>query len=103
MIENITEAKTTNTPAIVTEAGTVLAANVARKGFMIQNVGTNAVFVRLGATASATVFHVVLKGGTGDNDGNGGSFSQMDGGLIFKGLISIAGTTPKVVVTELTR
>lgn len=103
MIESITQAKTVNTPSIVAEAGNVLAANTNRKGFMIQNVGTNAVFVRLGTGASTTVFHAVLKGGTGDSDGNGGSFGQMDGGLVFQGIISIAGTTPKVVVTELTR
>lgn len=103
MIESITEAKTANTPAIVTSAGVALAANTKRKGFMIQNVGTNALFVNLGGTASATVFHVVLKGGTGDSDGNGGSFGQMDGGLIFKGAITVAGTSPKFVVTELTR
>jgi len=103
MIGTITEAKTANTPEIVTTAGTVLDANEKRKGFMIQNVGTGVVFVRFGGTASSTVFHAVLKAGTGDSDGNGGSISQMDGGLIYKGLISIAGTTPKVVVTELTR
>lgn len=103
MIESITEAKTANTPEIITSAGTVLAANAKRKGIMIQNVGTNEVFLRFGGTASTTVFHLVLKAGTADSDGNGGSFSQMDGGLVYKGLISIAGTTPKVVVTELTR
>lgn len=103
MIGNITEAKTANTPEIITTAGTIIAANTKRKGFMIQNVGTDAVFIRFGGTASSSVFHVVLKGGTGDSDGNGGSFSQMDGGLVYKGLISMAGTTPKVVVTELTR
>lgn len=102
MIEGLTQAKTANTPAIVTDAGTVLAANTNRKGLIIQNVGTNALFIRFGGTASSTVFHVVLKGGTGDSDGNGGSFSMIDG-LIYQGLVSIAGTSPKLVVTELTR
>jgi hypothetical protein len=102
MIEGITQAKTANTPAIVTAEGTILAANPNRKGFIIQNVGTGVVFIRLGGTASTSVFHIVLKGGTGDSDGNGGSYSQMEG-TVFQGLISIAGTTPKVVVTELTR
>lgn len=103
MIESITEAKTANTPAIITTAGVIIAANAKRKGFMIQNVGTNTIFIRLGGTASSTVFHIALKGGTEDSDGTGGSFGQIDGGLVFKGLISMAGTTPKVVVTELTR
>lgn len=102
MIEGLTQAKTANVPAIVTDAGTVLAANTNRKGLIIQNVGTNALFIRFGGTASSTVFHVVLKGGTGDSDGNGGSFSMIDG-LIYQGLVSVAGTSPKLVVTELTR
>lgn len=102
MIEGLTQAKTANTPAIVTDAGTILEANTNRKGLIIQNVGTNALFIRFGGTASSTVFHVVLKGGTGDSDGNGGSFSMIDG-LIYQGLVSVAGTSPKLVVTELTR
>lgn len=90
---------TTNTPSIAT-ATTALALNASRKGWMIQNVGTNPLFVRLGADASATVFHAVLKGGTGDNDGLGASMSQMSG-VIYSGIITIAGTSPKYVVTEL--
>ena len=90
-----------NTPAIVTSAGTAIAANDARGAWMIQNVGTNALFVNYGGTASSTVFHVVLKGGTGDSDGLGGSISQ-ESGVVFTGAISVAGTTPKFVVTELT-
>lgn len=89
-----------NTPSIITDAGTVLSANTARIGWFIQNVGTNPVFVRLGGTASSTVYHVVLKGGTGNDDGLGASFSQSDG-VVFTGLISIAGTTPRVVVLEM--
>lgn len=88
-----------NTPSIAT-AAEALAANANRKGWMIQNVGTNPLFVRLGGTASATVYHVVLKGGTADNDGLGASFSQMDG-VIFTGAVTIAGTSPKYVILEL--
>jgi hypothetical protein len=102
MIESITQAKTANTPAIVTSEGTALDANANRKGFMIQNVGTGVIYVRFGAGASATVFHLVLKGGTGDKDGNGGSYSQMEG-TVYQGIVSVAGTSPKFVVTELTR
>jgi hypothetical protein len=102
MIESITQAKTANTPAIVTSGGDVIAANAKRKGWMIQNTGTNALFVRFGTGASATVFHAVLKGGTGDNDGNGGSISQM-GPVVYQGIISATGTSPKMVVTELSR
>jgi len=90
-----------NTPAIVTTAGEVLADRGAggRRGWSIQNVGTNPVFVRMGGTASSTVFHVILKGGTGDSDGMGGSIEEKVG-AVFQGSITIAGTTPKVVVTE---
>lgn len=88
-----------NTPSIATGA-TALAANPSRKGWMIQNVGTNPLFVLLGDGASATVFHAVLKGGTGANDGLGGSLSQMDG-VIYTGKITVAGTSPSYVVTEL--
>jgi len=89
-----------NTPAIITSAGTVLEANTARRSWHVQNVGTNAVFVRIGGTASSTVFHYVLSAGTGDSDGLGGSCGDDGSGDVRSGLISIAGTTPKVVVTE---
>ena len=89
-----------NTPAIVTSAGEVLAANENRYSWTIQNVGQNPIFVRYGGTASTTVYHAVLKAGTADSDGLGGSFGQ-EGSTVFQGSITIAGTTPKVVVTEL--
>jgi len=85
-----------NTPAIVTSAGTVLTSDPERKTWSIQNVGTNPLFVRLGGTASSTVFHYILKGGSGDSDGLGAIISEADG-VVFTGDISIAGTTPKVV------
>ena len=88
-----------NTPAIVDDA-TALASNTARAGWSIQNLGTNPLFVLLGSGASATVFHHVLKGGTGNDDGNGASLFQ-DAGVIYTGIITIAGTTPRYVVTEL--
>ena len=96
---SVNPTKTANTPAIITTAGDVLSANDDRNGFMVQNVGTGVVYVLLGTSASSTVFHVVLKGGSADSDGLGGSFSLFD--CIYKGVVSIAGTTPKVVVTEL--
>lgn len=95
----VVRSSSANTPSIATSL-TAIAANASRKGWMIQNVGTNPLFVRLGADASATVYHAVLKGGTGDNDGLGASISQMDG-VIYTGIVTIAGTSPKYVVTEL--
>lgn len=89
-----------NTPAIVNTEGLALASFPDRRGWSIQNVGQNPVFVRLGGTASSTVYHRVLKGGSADSDGNGGVFEQTTG-VVFTGDIYIAGTTPKVVVTAL--
>lgn len=99
-----------NTPAIATATGKVLDAKQTvaggrlaklRRAWRIQNVGTNVLFVRFGGAASSTVFHSVLKGGTGDSDGNGGSISE-EGSSVFQGEIYVYGTTPKYVVTELT-
>lgn len=88
-----------NTPSVASSA-TALASNSARAAWGIQNVGTNALFVRLGASASDTVFHKVLKGGSGAKDGLGGSWDQ-DGPTVFTGEISVAGTSPSYVVYEL--
>lgn len=89
-----------NTPSIVTSAGDVLTKNNDRRAFSIQNVGTNPIFVRLGTGASSTIFHAVLKGGTADSDGTGGSFA-MTNGLVYSGIVSVSGTTPKFVVMEI--
>lgn len=88
-----------NTPSIAS-ATTALAANAARIGFSIQNLGTNTLFVLLGTGASTTVFHQVLKASTGADDGSGGVFS-MTNGTVYTGVISIAGTSPRYTVLEL--
>lgn len=89
-----------NTPAIVTSAGTALADSAGRRlSWSIQNLGTNPLFVALGITASTTVFHYLLKGGTGQDDGSGGSVAE-ESGTVYTGLISVAGTSPRFVVRE---
>ena len=88
-----------NTPSIQTGA-TALASNTGRQGWAIQNVGSNPLFVNLGGTASSTVFHYVLKGGSADSDGLGAMVAQT-AGTIFTGAITIAGTSPKYIVTEM--
>lgn len=88
-----------NTPSIASDT-TALAANPDRAAFSIQNLGTNTLFIRLGASASTSVFHVVLKGGSGNDDGLGGTYSQ-EAGTVYTGIITIAGTSPRYVVTEL--
>lgn len=91
---------TANTPSIASDT-TALLANPARAAFMIQNLGTNALFVRLGAGASSSLFHVVLKAGTGNDDGSGGTFA-MEGVAMWQGIVSIAGTSPRYTISELT-
>lgn len=81
-------------------ATTALASNPARVGFMLQNLGTNVLFVKYGAGASATDFSVVLKASTGQDDGTGGIITSADTS-VFTGEISIAGTLPRYAVTEL--
>lgn len=88
-----------NTPSIQTGA-TAMAENLGRQGWSIQNVGSNPLFVNLGGTASSTVFHYVLKGGSGDSDGLGAMVAQT-AGTIFTGVITVSGTSPKYVVTEM--
>jgi hypothetical protein len=88
-----------NTPSILTDT-TGIPANEARAAWSIQNVGTNPLFVSLGGTASSTVFHYVLKGGTGDSDGLGALVGQT-AGTVFTGKVSVAGTSPKYVVMEI--
>lgn len=89
-----------NTPSILTAAGTAIAANTARIAWSIQNLGTNPLFVLRGSVASTTVFHTVLKGGTGTDDGTGGVISE-EAGTVYNGIITVAGTSPRFVVTEI--
>lgn len=102
MKQTITTVDIANTPAIVTDAGVALASAspVGRAGWQIQNVGTNPLFVLLGTGASSSVFHFVLKGGTGDSDGLGASFAQF-GPCVYQGVVTVAGTSPKFVVLEM--
>lgn len=88
-----------NTPAIISST-TALAANTNRAAWMIQNLGQNALYVLMGAGASTTVFHVVLKAGTANDDGSGGSIAQ-EMGIVYTGIVTIAGTSPRYTVTEI--
>ncbi len=98
MQNSIYQTTDSNTPSIASST-TALAANPKRIAWLIQNLGTNTLFVRLGSGASSTVFHTVLKAGTGNDDGTGGSVGQ-EVGVIYTGIISIAGTSPRYTVLE---
>ena len=88
-----------NTPAIQTST-TALASNPARVAWNIQNLDTGVLYVCLGGTASASVFHVVLKGGTGAKDGTGGTIGQ-ETGVVYTGAITVfSAGTPSYVVLE---
>lgn len=97
----ITPVGVSSTPSIASDT-TALAANPARGAWIIQNLGTNALFVRLGSGASSTVFTVVLKGASGNDDGSGGTFAQ-EAGVIWTGIVSVAGTSPRYTASELTK
>lgn len=88
-----------NTPEILSSA-TALVANPARIAFSIQNLGQNALYILLGSGASTSVFHTVLKGGSSNDDGTGGTYS-MEAGAIYNGVVTVAGTSPRYTVTEL--
>ena len=94
-----------NTPSIIAGDGStgvvILAANPARIGFKITNVGTTVAKVRYGAGASDTVYHSPLKGGSADGDGLGGS-ETFTNGAIYNGVITMYGaSTAKVTVLEI--
>ena len=87
-----------NTPSIAS-ATTAIASNAARLAWNIQNIGMNILYVLLGSGASTTVFHVALKAGTANDDGTAGSVGQ-EQGIIYTGIITIAGTSPRYTVLE---
>ena len=81
-------------------ARSVLASNPNRVGWWLQNLGTNTLFVRLGASASTSVFHCVLVGGGTNDSGTGGIITQTSG-TVYTGVITIAGTSPRYAVLEM--
>ena len=98
MSYTVTSTQNANTPSIQSSA-TALAANPARITFSIQNLGQNILYVLLGSGATSSVFHFALKAGTSNDDGTGGTVGQ-ESGVIFTGLISVAGTSPRYTVLE---
>lgn len=83
---------------IVTSAGTILQENLDRRTVIIQNLGTTALFVKFGASASSTDFDLVLKAGSAADDGLGGVVSFDT--LSYTGVISVAGTPVRCTATD---
>lgn len=96
---SVQSTQNSNTPSIISTS-TALAANNARVAWSIQNLGTNTLYVCLGAGATTSVFHFALKAGTGNDDGSGGSVS-MESGVVYNGIITIAGSSPRYAVLEI--
>ena len=87
-----------NTPSI--QSGTTaLNANTARTGWYIVNVGTNPLYVLMGNGASATVWHIPLAGASVQDNGTGGSTGQ-EYGVIYTGIITVYGVSPRYICTE---
>lgn len=84
---------------IKTSDGTVLAANPRRLWFAVINLDDAALFVKLGASASASDFHVPLKACVAADDGNGGAYFEAS----WKGIVSIkaAAGSPRASVIEM--
>lgn len=89
-----------STPSI-SSSSTALQSNPARSAFSIQNLGTNTLYVLLGSGASTTVFNFALKGGTVNDDGLGGTLIDAEG-VVYTGIITVAGTSPRYTVLEIT-
>lgn len=87
-----------NTPSIMSST-TALASNTARTGWTIQNLGQNELYVLMGSGATTSVFHIVLKKATANDDGTGGSVGQ-EQGVVYTGIITIAGSSPRYTITE---
>lgn len=85
-------------PKVYTAAGQILAANPARQAFSLQNVGTNPLFVKRGPNCGTVdgTFDKILAAGQANNDGLGGNMED----TLWKGIVSIAGTSPRAVVIE---
>lgn len=67
---------------------------------MIQNLGTNPLYVYFGTGATtATLYDVILKASTATADGSGGTVA-MENGTIYTGDISVAGTSPTLKAVE---
>lgn len=90
----------TSTIVTVDTSVTVLAANLDRKKFLLQNVSVVPIYVKLGLAASASDYSFVLQGGTADADGKGGTYWDDS----YTGAISAvaaSGTARKLAVVEL--
>jgi len=79
--------------------GTVLLANANREEVYVQNLATDALYVKYGASAHSTSFNFVLAANTSANAGDGGSLSDLN----YTGIVSVSGAnsvTPSFIAWE---
>lgn len=96
---HVMKTRTTSGTGILTAAGTALVASPARVSYKIQNLDTDALFVKEGSGASITDFTYVLAGGTLADDGTGGSYDSPSD-QVYVGIITVAGTTPRFTASQ---
>lgn len=89
-----------NTPSLIAGNGSsavqILPVNTGRIGLSIQNVGSTPAYVLIGGQASASVYHIALKGGSAANDGLGASIT-FTAGAVPTGVITFFGASTAVI------
>jgi hypothetical protein len=93
-------ANSAQTTGIITPAsgGNVIVPTAGRKLWMLQNSSTNPLYVFLGAGANLTTqVSFILKGCAVADDGSGGFISDD----LYKGTVSVAGTSPRCIAGQL--
>lgn len=98
-MSRIIRTRKTDRSGILTSAGNALSANPSRCGYTIQNLGTNPLFVKEGESASTSDFDYILAPGATNDDGQG-AFYETPAGQTYTGIVSVAGTSPRLVASE---
>lgn len=83
----------------IASSTTAADAEVGRVSYRIQNLGTNTLYVKEGTGATTSDFDFALSGGTGNDDGTGATY-ESPAGQVYVGAITIAGTSPRYVISE---
>lgn len=89
----------TSTNSGIVSTTTTDTADERRVAYSIQNCGQNPLFVKEGAAASTSDFSYILAAGSANDNGTGGKY-ESPSGRIYKGIISIAGTSPRYVYVK---
>ena len=86
---------------VTTTAGAIVAANMKRKGLVVQNTGTTVIKLLLGTgTPTQSVYHIALKGCDSADDGTGGVYFDDSWVGPVQAISSAMGGT--CVITEIT-